>query len=271
MRIESLHIYPVKSARALQLRRVEVQPWGLAGDRRWAVIDEAGNRIAAWKHPALLRVESRPSSDGLLLTGPGKPLLVPYPNPADRVPVGHTRLDSAALAGPQANRWFSELLGLPVRLVWLDDPRLRPVSLAHGGEAGDALTFADAAPVLLTSRASLAQLSDWVAGTAAERGEPAAGALAMSRFRPNVVIDGAEAFAEDGWATVRLGPVNFRFGELCDRCVMTTIDQDDLGRGQEPMRTLARRRRWNGQTWFGVRLIPVSTGVLGVGDAVVVG
>jgi uncharacterized protein YcbX len=268
VRVESLHIYPIKSARVLDVNQARVQPWGLAGDRRWAVVDEAGNRIAAWKYPALLRAVADPTPDGLQLHGPGWPLFVPFPDPAVRMPVSHTRLDTAALAGPQASDWFSELLGRPARLVWLDDPRLRPVSQAHGGEPGDALTLADAGPVLLTSVASLAQLNDWIAETAAARGEPGPGLIPMSRFRPNVVIDGELPFAEDGWSRLRLGSVEFRFGELCDRCVMTTIDQDDLSRGQEPMRTLARRRRWSGQTWFGVRLIPVSSGVLGVGDAV---
>jgi uncharacterized protein YcbX len=268
MRVESLHIYPIKSARVLDVDQAQVQPWGLAGDRRWGVVDEAGNRIAAWRHPALLQVVSEPTPDGLQLHGPGRPLFVPFPDPAVRMPVSHSRLDTAALAGRQASEWFSELLGRPARLVWLDDPRLRPVSQAHGGQTGDFLTLADATPVLLTSLASLAQLTDWIAETAAVRREPAPGPLPMSRFRPNVVIDGTLPFAEDGWTGLRLGSVEFRFGELCDRCVMTTIDQDDLSRSQEPMRTLARRRRWSGQTWFGVRLIPVGSGVLRVGEAV---
>ena len=94
----------------------------------------------------------------------------------------------------------------------------------------------------------------------------------MERFRPTVVVDGAaEPFAEDGWRHVRIGEVSFRFAEQCDRCVLTTIDTRTLAGGKEPLRTLARHRQWDHKTWFGIRLVPATTGVIRVGDPVVAG
>ena len=58
-----------------------------------------------------------------------------------------------------------------------------------------------------------------------------------------------------------------------DRCVMTTVDPVSLTRGHEPIRTLARHRKWDGATWFAMQLVPdVGTvrGVVAVGDEVVV-
>ncbi len=82
--------------------------------------------------------------------------------------------------------------------------------------------------------------------------------LDMLRFRPNVVVDGDpdQPFAEDAWPFVQLGEVRFRVSGVCDRCVMTTIDPVSLARGKEPIRTLAKHRRWDGKTWFGVWLVP---------------
>ena len=98
--------------------------------------------------------------------------------------------------------------------------------------------------------------------------------MGHDRFRPNVVVSGSDPFAEDAWTTVRVGDVPFRATMVCDRCVMTTIDRTDLTTAKEPIRTLARHRRWEGATWFGIRLtpvLPVAAGaVLRVGDAVVV-
>jgi hypothetical protein len=92
----------------------------------------------------------------------------------------------------------------------------------------------------------------------------------MERFRPNVVVDGdLEPFVEDSWGRVQLGDVAFRVAKPVDRCVMTTIDLDSLTTGKEPIRTLARHRRWGGATWFAVQLIPDGTGVVRVGDEVV--
>ena len=100
----------------------------------------------------------------------------------------------------------------------------------------------------------------------------------MLRFRPNVVVDGepGEPFAEDAWPFVRLGDVRFRVNGVCDRCVMTTIDPVSLARGKEPIRTLAKHRKWDGKTWFGVWLIPdlaasPADAVVAVGDAVLPG
>lgn len=269
MRVESLHIYPLKSARAMSLDEAEVQPWGLAGDRRWGVVDRDGNRVTSWDRPALQRITAVPAEGGLRLTAPGRePLEVRYPANGLHTAVGYSRLETARPAAGEASGWVSDVLGEQVVLVWLDDPRRRPVSAAHAGQDGDVLSLADAGPLLLTSLASLAQIQAWAAEIAAERGEPAAQSLSMARFRPNVVIDGEAAFAEDGWSKVRIGSVELRFGELCDRCVITTIDPRDQSLGKEPMRTLARHRRWNGETWFGTRMIPLSTGLIRVGDFV---
>ena len=99
--------------------------------------------------------------------------------------------------------------------------------------------------------------------------------MAHRRFRPNVVVAGGEPFAEDAWSSVRIGDVPFRATMVCDRCVMTTIDRDDLRTGKEPIRTLARHRRWDGATWFGIRLTPVlplaAGATIRVGDPVFAG
>ncbi len=171
----------------------------------------------------------------------------------------------AARPSPEADAWFSELLDRDVRLVWLDDPRRRPVDPQYG-HADDRVSFADAYPLLLTTTGSLHQLNDWITENALERGEPAPEPLPMRRFRPNVVVENDEPFAEDDWSRIRLGSVDFRVAKPCDRCVLTTIDPETLHKGKEPLRTLARYRRWDGKVWFGVNIIPDATGTLRVGD-----
>ncbi len=128
---------------------------------------------------------------------------------------------------------------------------------------GDATAFADAYPVTLASTASLGRLDDWVGETARDdRGEEPMGALAVERFRPNLVVDGdLDPFEEDRWQRVQVGAVVLRVVKPVDRCVMTTLDPTTLEGGHEPIRTLARHRRWDGATWFAVQLVPESRGV----------
>ena len=131
------------------------------------------------------------------------------------------------------------------------------------------MNLSDAGPLLLTSSASLAQLNDWMTVDARARGEEPCAPMAMARFRPTVVIDGSgAAFVEDDWRQLQIGGVEFRFAERCDRCVLTTIDPHTLEMGKEPLRTLARHRQWDHKTFFGIRVIPVRTGTIRVGDAV---
>ena len=258
--------YPVKSLRGESLEQARVQPWGIDGDRRWMVIDRAGEKLRAGRHHQLALVSAVvPESGGLRLRAAGHPdLHVAEPLGGEPVEVGLRGVGRALSAGGPAGTWLSEVLGLDARLVWLDDPTRRSVSEKHGGHPGDVLSLADAAPLLLTTAPSLRQLDIWAAegdGT----GEP----LAMERFRPNLAVDGEmAAFAEDDWRDVQVGDVRFRFAEHCDRCVVTTLHPSTGRAGKEPLRTLARHRRWDGNVWFGIRVVPVTTGTIAVGDPV---
>ena len=179
---------------------------------------------------------------------------------------------TGALVSPEADAWLSRVLGRPgLRLVQCVDPTRRALNPAHS-VTGDHTAYADGYPVTLASLTSLRRLRDWMAELAVERGEPVPEPLPIERFRANVVIDGdLEPFVEDTWATVRIGDVAFRVAKPVDRCVMTTIDRESLTTGNEPIRTLARHRRWDGATWFALQLIPDSTGAVRVGDEVTPG
>ncbi|WP_169982742.1 MOSC domain-containing protein [Microbispora sp. H10836] len=271
MELAEIRRYPVKSVSGWIVDSAVVEPWGLAGDRRWAVVDESGNLHWVGENPRLLSVvATRTAEDGLLLEAPGLPQLKVPPATGEHVPVHFVELDTAVLAHPQAHAWFTRLLGKPARLVWLDDPRRCAVPASHGGLPGDVVSLAGDAPFLLTSRSSLRRLDEWIAEGARERQEEVPAPLDMARFRPNLVVDGFAPYVEDSWREIRIGALRFRMSELCDRCAVPTYDPITLEKGREPLRTLARHRRWDGKTWFGVRFIPRDYGEIQVGDPVTV-
>lgn len=251
--------YPVKSCRGQSLDEAAVEPWGLAGDRRWMLVDDDGVFVTARKYPRMVLVTPRPRPDGLIVKAPGvAPLAVRFPQggPRTGARVWRSTVD-AALADDESHAWFSALLGIPVRLVHLDDPTLRHTDPRYGRDT-DVVSFADGYPVLLTSEESLAALDERCP-------EP----LTMTRFRPNLVVTGFPAWDEDGWRRVRIGDATFRVVKPCSRCVLTTVDPETGVKGPEPLRTLARHRRWDGTTWFGVNLVPDTPGaVLHLGDPV---
>ncbi len=94
----------------------------------------------------------------------------------------------------------------------------------------------------------------------------------MERFRPNLVVESGIAFGEDEWRSLRIGAVNFKAVKGCDRCIVTTTDQQTGARNpdKEPLKTLATFRQRQGKLYFGENLIPQSEGVIQVGDEVAI-
>lgn len=270
MRLTYLATYPVKSCYRVEVAAAEVEPWGLAGDRRWLIVDGDAKLITQRETPQLGRIRPEPRDGGLLLRAAGaQDLWVPHPS-GDTTDVRHFFMSIAATpAGRPADRWISEVIGRPATLVYLDDPTRRPVDPEYG-EPGDRVSFADGYPLLLANAASLDAVNDWLV----EAGEEP---VPMTRFRPNVVVSGAPAWAEDGWigGRVVIGDVSFRVPKPCSRCVLTTVDPETGEKGRQPLRILGQRRRFPQGLLFGVNLIPDlegfgGRGKIAVGDEVIV-
>jgi uncharacterized protein YcbX len=271
-----LRRHPVKSCRGEDLESAIIEPWGIRGDRRWMVIDQDAVVVTAREVHALLTVRpelvepfdvpfENGAGGGLRLSAPGAPeLFVPTPSePTGDVQIWKSTV-AAASGGAEADAWFSEVLGQPVRLVYLDDPTRRTIN-PEFSRTGDVVSFADGYPVLLASENSLDMLNDWIA----EGPRPEEGPLDIRRFRPNLVVRGAAPFAEDGWTRIRIGEATFRVVKGCDRCVLTTLDPESGEKQMEPITSLARHRRWDGKTWFAANLVPDSPGAeVRVGDEV---
>lgn len=263
LRVAALFVFPVKSLRGHAVEAAAVEPWGLAGDRRFLVVDSAGRFLTQREVPRMATVTAREDADGLMLSHAERdPIRVARPaGSRARQAVTVWRDDlSAASAGEAADAWLSAVLERPCRLVFMDEPEVaRPVDPSYA-EPGDRVSFADGFPLLLTTDASLRDLNDRLAAP-----------VPMARFRPNLVVEGAPAWAEDGWSRLRVGPVLFDSVKPCARCIMITTDQltGERHAGLEPIRTLQRfRRDKKGQVLFGQNLVPRTTGTIAVGDTV---
>lgn len=267
-----MRVYPVKSMEGNDVDAAQVQPWGLVGDRRWALVYTDGRQLTARRVNGLLGLHAELAGDsGIRITDrAGEFITVDAPHGGEKIPADFGELDQATPASSEADEWIAERAGTAVRLVWQEDPTARILAEKDGGIPGDVVSLADAAPLLLVTQSSMHQLNEWVA----ENPENAQLApLDIVRFRPNVIVDGGAPFAEDNWDRIIIGGIEFRRTELCDRCSIPTIDPLSLERGKEPTRTLAAHRMWDQKTWFGIRIAPVNLDAtflptLSVGDRV---
>ncbi|MCB1626182.1 MAG: MOSC domain-containing protein [Xanthomonadales bacterium] len=262
--LQAIYTYPLKSAAGVPLSRSPLEPWGLAHDRRWMLVDPGGRFVTGRALGALVRLQAQPSPDGLRLRWhDGSTVQVRPDSGAVAIPVQVWR--DQVLAQPVdgvIDDWLSERLGRPLRLVYLADPLGRRFDDAGGGGL---VSFADGLPLLAISTRSLQVLSSWVGRD-----------LDLRRFRPNLVIDGLEQpFVEDRWSVLRIGGIGLRMVRPCSRCIFTTVDPDSGERDvdREPLSTLEQRRMLAEGACFGVNLMPWpaadrSAGELAIGDRI---
>lgn len=258
MRLASLYVHPIKSCGGVSLERAFVERRGLAGDRRFMLVDPTGAFVTGREEGRFARVKVAIEASSLLVSTAGMaPLRVPTePHEGERIRVRVWDDETEGLVLPEASAWFSAAIGRPLRLVYMPDDVRRPVDPRYAGER-DVVGFADGFPLLLISEGSLEELARRL-GRAVE----------LERFRPNLVVAGAEPHAEDGFSRFRIGRLGFRAVKPCSRCVLTTRDPDTGELGKEPLATLATYRIRDGKVMFGMNVIPDDEGELAVGDAV---
>jgi uncharacterized protein YcbX len=269
--IASLHLYPVKGCRGIEVGRATLAPTGLEvdgiGDREWVVVDADGEFLSQRELPQMTLIETRLTSTALRLNAPGMlQLEVPFASEGDvlDVTVWNDRVP-AVTQGEVADAWVSRYLGQPCRLMRFDPEAKRLSNVRYTGATAAPYKFADAFALLIASTASLADLNTRLA----QRGFASVG---IERFRPNLVLAGVDAFEEDYAARLAIGAAELRIVKPCVRCSVPNVDPSNGATLNEPGDTLALYRdnaRAGGVT-FGVNaIVERGTGAeLTRGDAV---
>ena len=279
LHVAALHVHPIKSLRGIAVRAASVDAFGLALDRRWMLVDDAGVFMTQREDAGLTRLEIAlvPPAGGdatvatrdatLRVRAPSGATidLAPPPPDARRRRVRIWADEVMACDYPaEVDQWFEAALGRPCHLTWMPDDSRRPVAHDRATSA-DRAPFSDAFPVLVLSQASLDDLNARLVARAQAPVGP-------ERFRANVRVAGAAApYAEDTWGRVRAGEVALDLVKPCARCVVTTLDPETGRAGAEPLRTLAEYRKVGSKVMFAQNALVREPGLLHVGDAVHVG
>ena len=263
IRVAALYRYPVKSLGGESLQQAMVAERGFADDRRWMLVDEAGQFISQRRQHHLARYGARLSEEDTLEIFPydlsKPPLRIADPRPAGTRDVEVTVWDDTFYAKTVAAPGIGAYLGLEdARLVYMDETVSRPVDPRYARDA-ETVSLADGYPYLITTTASLDALADRL-------GRP----VDMLRFRPNIVLEGTTPFAEDGWTRIRIGNQRFCLPKPCARCVMVTLAPETGEKDLMVLSELARFRRHENKTFFGMNALalPPSDGTVRVGDGV---
>lgn len=258
--ISQLYIYPIKSLGGIGVNSAIVTSRGFQHDRRWLLVDENNSFLTQRVFPqmALLKVEIE--VDGLRVAHKtkGDTIKIPFTAHLYKAKAEVTIWDdtcTAQFVSDEADRWFSTMLGIKCRLVYMPDDTERRVDQNYA-RGQDITSFSDAYPFLIIGQASFDELN----GRLEE-------ALPVNRFRPSIVFTGGKPFEEDLMGSFTIGGITFHGVKLCARCVLTTIDQEKGTKKKEPLKTLATYRQKNNKILFGQNLIHDGRGEIAVGDS----
>jgi hypothetical protein len=272
-RIRALNLFPVKGCRGIALDSAFVAPTGLAaeadgqwiGDREWVVVDGNGRFLSQRDHPRMALIETRLTDGALRLKAPGMLTLeVPLESEGDviRVQVWDDTV-AAVTQGEVADAWFGNFLQTAARLVRFDPEGQRLARRKYTAPIDAPYKFADAFPLTFVSQASLDDLN----ARLARQGEAP---VTIDRFRPNIVLDGIEAFEEDYLREIRVGALVLKPVKRCARCTVPGVDPATGIQSTVVPDLLATYRRTDDGVLFAVNAI-VADGAgaqLAVGDTV---
>ncbi|HJV75492.1 MAG TPA: MOSC N-terminal beta barrel domain-containing protein [Noviherbaspirillum sp.] len=259
--LTELNLYPIKSCAGIALREATLTSAGLMYehiyDREWMVVDAKGEFMTQRQYPKMAIITPRIKSDTLEVRAPGMlrleiPLGLPAPEDERSINVRVWNDTVQAYDCDETTAaWFSNYLGVPCRLVRFHSQarRIANTSWTNGIEAPT--LFSDGYPVLVISDASLTDLNNRLKAQGRE-------VLPMSRFRPNVVINGVEAFEEDYAESIAIGNARLKPVKPCARCPVPSIDQITGEFGPDPLdilRTYRANPKLDGGITFGMNAI----------------
>ncbi|ERE72601.1 mitochondrial amidoxime-reducing component 1 isoform X1 [Cricetulus griseus] len=242
-------------------------------DRFWLVINEDGNMVTARQEPRLVLISLTCDNDTLTLSAAyTKDLLLPVTPPSTN-PLVQCRVHGLEVqgrdCGEAAAQWITDFLKKqPCRLVHFE-PHMRPrrsqLMRSRFGP-NHQVAYSDASPFLVLSEASLEDLNSRIEKR-----------VKATNFRPNIVISGCSAHAEDSWNELLIGEVALKRVMACTRCLLTTVDPDTgIMDGKEPLETLRSYRLcdpseqsvYGKLPLFGQYFTLESSGTVKVGDPV---
>ena len=251
-RVARISIAPVKALHVVNPAEVELGPHGVAGDRRFWLVDADDRLVNDKRFPQLLRVrvEWDEPTRALALEFPDRRRVEGVVEPGDPVEAmlyGETHA-SRSVPGPWQEA-LSDYVGEPLTFLWSES------GAVDRGVGGGAVT--------VVSRGSLERLGEEAGAEAPVDGR---------RFRMLFEIEGVEPHAEDEWIGSRVAIGEAIVAPVGDvgRCVVTTKNPDTGETDFDTLGTLTAYRP-EGRTEplpFGVHAAVVQPGRVRVGDAV---
>lgn len=262
IKVSQLFYYPVKSLKGRSVERVQLDAFGPKWDRRFMLVDDTGRFITQRQCPKMNQIGAQVKDDQLQVSFEGLQKIVDLNDITSMTEFREVRVwddtVNARMILTDMNAWLSRILERSVNLCFMDNTTHRQVDLDFA-KVGDQTSFADGFPLLIVSEASIAFLSEKLQRD-----------IHVERFRPNIVVSGCEAFAEDQWKTITINDIQFDIVKPCSRCVIPTLDLTNSEKQPDVMQVMLKYRKQGKHVMVGQNAIHSSQGWLTLGDEIMV-
>jgi uncharacterized protein len=260
--VSQLYIYPIKSHAARAIEQSGLNHEGLIGDRRWMWVDEEGTFLTQRHFPQMCLWEVSISESCIRFSHRLEQVAVEaffsqLEQNRMNVRVWSDSFETEVFGGGMLAFMAQKLFGKSAYLAYLPLTGVRTIE--HSQKITSAFTsFADSFPFLIANEASVNAVNAWFE-------DP----ISMLHFRPNIVVAGFPAFAEDRWKALRIGGNEFLIEKSCSRCSMVNVVPTSGEWRKEVLPTLARTRTINHKVMFGKHaLLKSSVSELAIGQRV---
>ncbi|MGZ8537492.1 MAG: MOSC domain-containing protein [Flavisolibacter sp.] len=262
LNVSQLFIYPIKSLGGISLDKAEITDRGFRYDRRWLLVNEHNVFMTQREFPQMCLLQPSITETGIKISLKKNfvEFFLPFEGEESDEVIVQIWNDycRARIVSKAANEWFSEMLSVSCRIVFMPEETKRSVDKTYAKNQ-EVTSFSDAFPFLIIGETSLQDLNSKLTIP-----------LPMNRFRPNIVFSGGEAYEEDYMQHFTINVIDFYGVKPCARCPITTIDQDDATKSKEPLKTLADYRTHHNKVFFGQNLLHEGAGSIHVGDEIII-
>ncbi|CAL9145333.1 unnamed protein product [Musa hybrid cultivar] len=271
VQLKSITVYPVKSCAGFAVYKWPLSNIGLKYDREWLLKGPTGEILTQKKVPEMCNIRSFIDLECGILN-----LESPRCKERLHVPIQENSsfdyMEELDIYGQrykvqcyndEVNMWFSEAIARCCTLVRCSSSEYRSCNIMGGRgnmcrDTWGKLNFVNEAQLLLVSEESVGDLNSRLNSYFLKDNSGCVQRVLVDamRFRPNLVISGAEPFAEDDWKSLHIGKARFTSLGGCSRCQMINLDQQSgqPHKAKEPLATLASYRRVQGKILFGILL-----------------
>ncbi|CAG2163332.1 unnamed protein product [Oppiella nova] len=249
-KVKKLFIYPIKAVKGVEVNELEITKYASKLNRSWALLNESNNWIGIKHEPRLALTRTSIVGDELWVDAPDMPTLkLRY---IDKLNNNHNILSfrmygqqiKGLVCSDECNKWFQTFLGKPgVRLLQHHESfDFRDTN--SDKRRNDDKEF----PIIYQNKSGLHLINESSISHLNSRFSEGADHVCHENFRPNVLVDYPQAWAEDTWKWMRINGVNFMRLLACDRCPSTTVNQKTAVKNMETLVALKKFRPPEGIT-----------------------